>query len=192
MVGSYFTGVSMDADHPYQIASTTNVAGPVGYLIGWAERPLKPAGTFRHSYIVLPDRIIEAAPGGVRINKLETWTGTGRTVYSDFDMSTDQKKLLDDVAHGELRKPYDYPGDVIVGLDGLWLDAWKRTDGDLFRLAELIEDRAHRAWFCSALTDYAMTSVGKRVFDDGRPFHAVNPQELAMRLLELFPDQGDA
>lgn len=176
-----------DADHLFQIASTTNVTGLVGRGIGFFENPKNPGKTFRHSYVVLPGYIIEAAPGGVRINKLDTWTGSGTTVYSDFTMTPEQQEQFKYSARKRLGMPYDYLGDAIVGLDGLWLDAWKRTEGDPFRIAEWLEDRAHHRVFCSAFADEVMTEAGHEVFTDKRPFHAVNPHQLGLRLISLAP-----
>lgn len=175
-----------DAAHPFQIACTTNVVGPVGALIGWAENPKHPAATFRHSYGILPHQIIEAAPGGVRYNHLDAWTGAGITVYSDFKLTTDEQDQFTYSARKRIGMPYDYLGDLIVGLDGLWLDAVK-NGRDPFRIAERLEDRAHHRVFCSSLADELMTESGHQVFTDGRPFHAVNPNELALRLITLFP-----
>jgi len=185
-----------DADHLFEIACTTNVTGPLGRLIGWAEDPKHPTKTFRHAYVILRDCIIEAAPGGVRIMPLDTWTGAGVTVYSDFQLTEFEQPEFERVARAELHAPYDYLGDVIVGLDGLWLGEWKQAAArgrledrprvDFFRMAELIEDRAHRMWFCSAYADYVMSSF-RPVFKDGRPRHAVNPHELALRLINKFP-----
>jgi len=170
----------MDAQHRYSIASTTNVNGPMGHLIKAVE-----LSQFAHSYIVLADRICEAAPGGVRFRALEEWTGAGKTVYSSatVDLTTTQQDALELWCEAQIGKRYDYFGDFIVGLDALWLRSAKRHDEE-FRAVETWLDKDDR-WFCSAMADAGMSAAGVKLFDDGRPFHAVSPANLAARLIDL-------
>lgn len=155
-----------DEEHQWQIA--------VCETGGIMKKPIQFAtgGRKTHSYLVLDTCTYSMEPGGLVERPFDYWKGN--PVYSEFASTTLQQTMILNFLRQHSKAKYDYLGDFIVGIDDLTPARYDK----LFHRIEKLEDTLSWAWFCSAFTDAAFTYAGFKVFDDGRPFHAVTPMDL--------------
>lgn len=156
------------ADHTYEIAAI-QMSGFWPRVINVVTR-----SKWDHEFVILDDCIVEANAGGVRKLPLDYYDGC-TVIPSQYALNPDEQAKLKAFTLSQVGKPYDYLDDFAIGMydltnpvTGNWL--WKLIEKSL-------EEDGH--WECAALADAAMTAAGIKVFDDGRPTHAVSPSDLA-------------
>lgn len=150
---------------------------------GWASPIIEGAtgGKYTHSYLTTASHSYSMEPTGLVRREFGYWGDDNP--HSEFRLDSKQKMRVNQFLTAHALAKYDYPGDVLVGIDDLTppfldpvfhrIEAWRTQSG-----AQL--------WFCSAFTDAAFTYAGVKVFDDGRPFGGVTP----MDLYRLFLSKG--
>lgn len=159
------------AEHPYEIA-VVSLEGPFPDLIDWATH-----GHYCHAFPILPTKLIEAEPQGVIESPLNRYDGC-EVLVSDLKLNVVEQVKFAAFVEAQVGKRYDFLGDFLVGMD----DVTPKFMDPMWHLIEHLEDREH-CWFCSALADATVSATGRKLFTDGRPFHAVTPNDIA-RLLQ--------
>jgi uncharacterized protein YycO len=139
------------------------IAHPRGFwprVIAWATR-----SPFYHSVLAVDNtRAVSAEPGGAVFRPLNFWPDT---IWSDFDLTAEQKEDITDWAVNHIRTPYNFLDDLAIGLAlifGLhtpkWIQSYLSSDYTLE---------------CAQLCDAAYRAAGIQLFDDGRLPGAVYP-----------------
>lgn len=163
-----------DRDHTYQIA----VCETRGIFSKSIQRVT--GGRYTHSYLIDGDGTWSMEPGGLIYRPFDYWGDANPT--SGFEATAVQQHLIDQFVENHQHTPYDWFGDLIVGLDDLTPD-WMNP---FWHEIEHLEDKVSPGMFCSAFTDAVMTAAGFHLFTDRRPSHAVTP----MDLYREFRDRG--
>lgn len=155
-----------DRDHLYQIA-TCPTSGFFSKTIEGVT-----GGRMTHAYLIDRDGTWSMETGGLIFRPFDYWGDN--SVYSRFLTTDRERKAIDRFIDAHQDVPYDWFGDLIVGLDDLtpnWLNGF-------WHQVEHWEDKLSPGYFCSAFVDAAFTFAGFEVFNDGRPSHAVTPMDL--------------
>lgn len=155
------------AEHPFEIA-VVHLDGWFPSVIDWATR-----GEYCHSFAIANGHLIEAEPQGVVLSPLNRYDGMN-VLVSRFDFDEDEEEKFSDFLHQQLGKKYDYVGDVIVGLD----DVTPHFLDPVWHLIEHAEDH-DSSWFCSALSDRAVTAAGRTLIPGRKITKSVTPNDIA-------------
>jgi uncharacterized protein YycO len=146
----------------------TRIHGLTGRLIEFGQKVIGSGSRFTHAFVVVADGwVVQAEPGGARLVPLTSAVGGRETLYSDLDLTDDQRKAVALKALRLAHTPYSY-------LDYLAIAA-RRLFGASF-LECYVEDSGHM--ICSQLVDEAFREAGIELFP-GRVSGDVTPGDLA-------------
>lgn len=152
----------------------TRIGGLTGVLVGLGQFIIRDASRYTHVFIVLDNnQIIEAMPGGAKIEPLDKYAGTTKygspkAVYLDVKLTPDQRFAIVVNARQLEGVPYSFLDYVALSLERFGIK-WKRLEDYVASTKHMI---------CSQLADEAYRLAGVHLFEDGRPSQKVTPGDL--------------
>jgi uncharacterized protein YycO len=146
----------------------TRIHGLTGRLIEFGQKVIGSGSRFTHAFVVVADGwVVQAEPGGARLVPLASAVGGRETLYSDLDLTEEQRKAIARKAFRLVNTPYSY-------LDYLAIGA-RRLFGASF-LERYVEDTHHM--ICSQLVTEVFRQADIELFPGCIPGD-VTPGDLA-------------
>lgn len=162
----------------------TRISGLTGVLVGLGQFIIRDASRYTHVFVVLDNNeIIEAMPGGAKIESLDKYAGTTKygspkAVYLDIKLTADQRFGIVQNARQLKGTPYSFLDYVALSLERFGIK-WKWLENYVASTKHLI---------CSQLADEAYRRAGVHLFDDGRLPQKVTPGDLTYVGLDYRQD----
>jgi uncharacterized protein YycO len=146
----------------------TRIKGVTGRLIELGQHLIGSGSRYTHAFVVVADGwVVQAEPGGATLVPLSSAVGGRDTVYSDLDLTDDQRKAITTKAFRLVHTPYSYLDYLAIGVRRLF---------GINALENYVEDTGHM--ICSQLVDDVFRSAGIELFP-GRIPGDVTPGDLA-------------
>jgi hypothetical protein len=152
----------------------TRIGGLTGVLVGLGQFIIRDASRYTHVFVVLDnDEIIEAMPGGAKIEPLSKYAGTTKygspvAAYLDIKLTPDQRFAIVVNARQLEGTPYSFLDYLALSLERFGIN-WKWIENRVTSTKHLI---------CSQLADEAYRRAGVHLFEDGRLPQKVTPGDL--------------
>lgn len=128
-----------------------------------------------HSILAISDtQIVEAMPGGAKLSHIDKYPNA---VWSELDLSTDERANISDYGFELIGTPYNWIDDAAIGLAkrlGVHSPKW---------VWNRLSDPRHLE--CAQLVDYAYQLAGIHLFFDGRLPGQVSPGDLFNLILDF-------
>lgn len=147
----------------------TKITGRGGAFIRVAQWAIGDMSQWSHAGILLDhDEVAEAMPGGLEINPLSKYDDK-EIIFSDFNLTDDQRRGIISQARGLEGTPYAWLGYLYIGLTAF------------NKCPQWVRDQVSnsKSLICSQAVDYVYTMSGCQLFHDHRTFLDVTPGDLA-------------
>lgn len=145
----------------------TTIGGVLGFFVSLGQHLAGDSSKYTHAFIVLDNNTVLAAqPGGARVDLLSDYTN--RAIYSDMDLTDDQRHAIVEQAKKLEGIPYSFLDYLAIALARFGIKPkW---------LIKFISNKGHM--ICSQLVDEVYRRVGIKLFNDGRLPQEVTPGDL--------------
>jgi len=150
----------------------TRIGGLLGWLIGFGQWLIRDGSRYTHVFVVLEDgeTIVEAMPGGARLNKLSHYTESGGPLgFVRMNLHPAERERICYEARQMVGRPYGFANYFLIALTFFGIKPQ--------RLTRYVA--SERSVICSQLADIAYARAGVQLFDDGRLSGVVSPGDLA-------------